>query len=162
MHKTNGRTVLIEMARSKGLLHKAGKHKGELNHNAVARELEVSQPTLTRFLNRTQGDPSPDWLVQAMVKHWGLTPDQAEGRPNPQLSLSVSPTAAIIAEHWDHLPEGLQSAMFDMIDRWLAFERRNPLLAKAVASPPVGDNYKLFEKKIELWQAQYRKKAQPS
>lgn len=161
MHRQTTRAVLIEMARAKGLVHQAGKHKGEVNHNAIARELDVTQATLTRFLNR-EDDSSPKWLIKAMVKHWGLTTDQAEGRPHPQLSLDVSPTAAMIAEHWDHLPEGLQSAMFDMIDRWLAFERRNPLLAKAVASPVGGENYKLFEKKIELWQAQYRKRPQPS
>lgn len=160
MHRTTTRTVLLAVAKSKGFFHEKGKYAGTINQNAVADSLKVHQPTLKRFLDR-KVDTAP-WLVDAMVIHWGMTRDQAEGRQNSQLSLPVSPTAAFVSENWDKLPPDLQGVIFDIMDRWLAFERRQPLLAKTISAQPTGEEYKLWEKRIELWQAQYRKKAQPT
>jgi len=151
--------ALAKVAMSRGITHRSGKRRGQVNATELARQLDMNQPTITRILSGEISTPSPELLL-ALRERFGISPeamlgagDRAEDRP-----AGLSDDAVQVARRFDTLPSGLQSFIHEQLDAYERFAAGNPALAALLANGTARTN----DEEIEKFEREHRRQRRPS
>lgn len=122
-----------------------------ISDNALARALEMPQPTVTRHANGQVKD-AKEAVLEKFAKFFGVTTSFLRGQGGPAAAERVaiygdlSPMAIDIARHWSALSSDRQEWFRDILFTMRFVEKRFPAMRRG---RPKGESYEKLERAFE-------------